>query len=195
MIKLVSFTFAVVVFLALGCAEFTFAQSKSSTARINYITQKSGVLLDLAAQYGQAEATSDPATQNFKNNTSINDLKLGFISDEDLYFGALFSAKSFSTLAGSKTSHTGGLGLGYFFRNNFNFRLFYRHDENYGDYRKGSGFQTDLEFKTILAAQIYLGVLVSHRQTTYRENDSIPFFKQNTSKETYPAITVGFLMN
>ncbi len=82
-----------------------------------------------------------------------------------------------------------------FFRNNFNFRAFYRHDESFGDYRKGSGFQADLEYKVPFASNFYIGALISHRQVNYKANDTISNFDEYIAKETYPAISLGFLIN
>lgn len=178
MIKIVSKSFLLVVLLVMGLPRLSF-----------------GVLLDFGVHYGQAEATGNPSTQDFKNNTSVYDIKLGYINDDNWYLGALYSLKNYSTLAGTTNGKTGGVGLGYFFRNNFNFRAFYRHGESFGDYREGSGFQADLEYKVSFASNFYIGALLSHRQVSYKTNDTILSYEEYTAKETYPAISVGFLIN
>lgn len=174
-----------------------FAQSRGggSSRGSVYVAGKSGVLLDFGLHYGQSEATGNPSTQDFKNNTSVYDIKLGYVGDENFYLGALYSVKNHSTAAGTTNGKTGGIGVGYFFRNNFNFRAFYRHGEAFGEYHKGSGFQADLEYKVSFASNFYIGALVSHRQVTFKENDTILNYEDFTLKETYPAISLGFLIN
>lgn len=196
MIKIAVKIFLFIVFINVAMVQTGFAQTRSSGSRGNvYVASKSGVLLDFAIHYGQSQADGNPTTQNFKNNTSIYDTKLGYITDSNWYLGALYSVKNYSTLTGSTNSKVGGLGFGYFFRNNFNLRAFYRHDEVYGDYRDGSGFQADLEYKVSFASNFYIGALISHRQVTFRKNESIAAFEDYTAKETFPAITLGFLIN
>ena len=200
MIKSASIIFLFVVFALSVWSQISEAQMRGSgsgggSRSAVFVTSKSGVLLDFAIHYGQAEAVGNPTTQDFKNNTSVYDTKLGYISDNNWYLGALYSVKNYSTLAGATNGKVGGVGFGYFFRNNFNFRAYYRHNEAFGEYRKGTGFQADLEYKVSFASNFYIGALVSHRQMTYKENESITSFEDYTAKETFPAITLGFLIN
>lgn len=179
MIKFASKTFLFVVFIVLGLAQFSHAQT----------------LLDFAIHYTQSEAAGNPSTQDFKNNTSVYDIKLGYISDNNWYLGALYSVKNYSNLAGTTNGKVGGAGFGYFFRNNFNFRAFYRHNESFGEYREGSGFQADLEYKVSFFSNFYIGALISHRKMTFKKNESVANFEDYTAKETYPALSLGFLFN
>lgn len=157
--------------------------------------QARSVLLDFGLHYGQSEAVGTPATQDFKNNTTAYDSKLGYISDGNWYLGLLYSYKNYSSDLASTNGSASGAGLGYFFANNFNFRAFYRFDESFGRYRKGSGFQTDFEYKVHLASSFYIGVLISHRQVIYKVNNSITNYQEDTAKETFPGISLGFFIN
>ena len=196
MIKFVSTTFLFVLFFfTISHAQTRGSMGGGSGSRATYVAGKSGVLLDFGIHYGQSEAVGNPSTQDFKNNTSVYDVKLGYIYDSNWYIGALYSVKNYSTLAGSTNGKTGGVGFGYFFRNNFNIRAFYRHGEAFGEYREGSGFQADLEYKVSFASNFYIGALISHRQTTFKKNDTITSFEEYIAKETYPAISLGFLIN
>lgn len=197
MIKIVSKIALFVVFSITGLSSLGQAQTRGGGPSRGsvYVAGKSGVLLDFGIHYGQAEAVGNPTTQDFKNNTSVYDIKLGYITDGNWYLGALYSVKNFSDLTGTTNGKTGAVGFGYFFRNNFNIRTFVRHGESYGEYREGSGFQADLEYKVPFASNFYIGALVSHRQVTYKKNESIVNFEDYTAKETYPAISLGFLIN
>lgn len=199
MIKIASKSFLSVVFVVMSLSVISQAQTRGGGSSRGggsvYVAGKSGVLLDFGIHYGQSEAAGNPATQDFKNNTSIYDSKLGYISDSNWYLGLLYSVKNYSTLAGTTNGKTGGVGFGYFFRNNFNFRAFYRHDESFGEYRKGTGFQADLEYKVPFASNFYIGALISHRQVNFKTNDTIANFDEYIAKETYPAISLGFLIN
>lgn len=196
MTKFVTSLFFLVLFsVTLAQAQVRASGTSSGGSRMSYVTGKSGVLLDLALHYAQSESVGTPATQDFKNNTSVYDTKLGYIYDNDFYIGALYSVKNYSTLAGTTNGKTGGLGLGYFFRNNFNVRTFYRHNEVYGEYKMGSGFQADLEYKVSFSSNFYIGALISHRQIAFKKNEAIASFDKYTIKETYPALSLGFLIN
>lgn len=195
MVKFTSLTFLLLWGLCFSLAGKAQTRSGSISRGSVYVVRKSGVLLDFGIHYGQAEATGNPSAQNFKNNTSVYDIKLGYVSEGNWYIGGLYSVKNYSTISGSSNGKTGGLGFGYLFRNNFNIRAFYRHNDVFGEYREGSGFQADLEYKVSFASNFYIGALISHRQVTFKANDTISNFQDYTLKETYPAISLGFLIN
>ena len=155
----------------------------------------SGTLFDMALYYSQTEATATPAAGNsWESSTSIYDIKLGYITEGQIYFGALYNIRSdnqISTNANSGSS--AGIGLGYFGYNGFNLRAYYKLNEYYGDYKDGTGYQIDLGYAINPTSSFYLGLNISMRNTIYKMNSTIPGFQSWDRKETYPFITLGFL--
>ena len=157
---------------------------------------RTGVLFDFGIYYGQSEATADPALGNeWKNLTSIYDIKLGYIFDSNFYLGGEYSTRNDSMITTSNQGGTAAAGLGIFWGTGFHARAFYRINENFGSYTDGSGFQADLGYMTNLSSNFYVGVLLSHRQVTYKSNSSIVGFNSYTKKDTQPMLTLGFLIN
>ena len=183
-------------------AEVSLAQARSGGSRsarpMTYSSGNSGVLFDFGIYYGQSEASANPSVGNeWKDNTSIYDVKLGYIMDGGVYLGAAYSTRTQSTSSvgvSSTTGNVGAFGGGYFWDNGFNIRGYYRVNESFGEYKSGSGFQGDLGFMLNMSSNFYIGFLVSHRQVTFTENKTIAAFNSWTRKETYPFITLGFLI-
>jgi hypothetical protein len=161
-------------------------------------SSNSGVLLDFGVYYGQSEATANPSTNNeWKDNTSVYDCKLGYILDEGIYVGGVYSARTLSTSSTNTPSTTGsggGVGTGFFWGNGFHLRGFYHFNEVYGEYKNGTGFQADIGYMMNMSSNFHIGFLISHRQVTFTENRTISGFDFWTRKETFPFITVGFLI-
>lgn len=190
------------VFLVFSSLFLNFAQaqavgrSRGTAPSPKFSSGRSGVLLDFAVFYGQDEATANPNVGNeYKDNDSVYDIKLGYVFNNDFYFGGDLSVRNYSYLGGTSTGQSTGAGFGYFFSNNFNVRAFYRFNESYDNYRDGSGFQADLNYLLNLSSNFYLGFLISHRQTTFTTNSQIASFEKWTYKTTFPAISFGFLIN
>src|SRR5437868_178565 len=78
----------------------------------------SGVLFDVNLYYG-ASATDQKLTNGSESKsddkTSLYDIKLGYLSGSGLYFGGIYSSRSYTALsaAGENGSSLGG-SLGYF---------------------------------------------------------------------------------
>lgn len=160
---------------------------------------RTGALFDVGVYYGQSEATATPVSNNeFKNISSIYDIKLGYIFSEGYFLGAGYSARNESTSTTNSTTTTGGagmVGLGYFTDTGFNLRSYYHFNESFGDYKNGNGFQADLEYKVNMSSNFYMGIAFSHRQITYTQNNLITGFTSWVRKETYPFVTFGFIIN
>ena len=159
---------------------------------------RTGTLFDLGLYYGQSEATANPTPGNeWKNITSVYDIKLGFIFDNDFYFGGGYMSRT-DSLSSQSSSVSGGtaiLGGGLFWGSGFNFRGYYHVNETWGDYKNGSGFQADLAYFLNMSSNFYMGLELSHRQTTFTQNSTVVGFQSWTRKETFPMVTVGFLLN
>jgi hypothetical protein len=156
-----------------------------------------GTLLDLSVYYSQTEATATPATGNtWQNNTSIYDLKLGYISESQIYFGGLYSIRNDNQVSVSRVDgNSVGVGLGYFGSGGFNIRGYYKFNDTYGDYKDGTGYQAELGYAINPTSSFYLGLCFSVRETTYKTNATIAGFQSWVRKESYPFITLGFLID
>ena len=179
-----------------GLNVFSASNPRERTASFSLNSGRSGVLFDVGLYYGQTEATADPAAGNeWRNLTSIYDIKLGYIFDSSIYLGGGFSNRNESSILTTSNGGTGFVGLGYFWGSGFHLRSFYRINETFGDYSDGAGFQADLGYMTNMSSNFYLGLLLSHRQVTFLKNSTISNFKSLTKKDTQPMITLGFLIN
>lgn len=156
----------------------------------------SGTLFDLGVYYGQSEAVAEPAATNeWRNTTSIYDVKLGYITADDFYMGLLYSTRSDNQLGTSASGNSLGAGLGLRLGRGFLLRAFYKFGETYGSYSDGSGYQADLSYLVNLSSRFYLGIGISARETRFKKNDTIINFANWSRKETYPVLSLGFLIN
>jgi hypothetical protein len=173
----------------------SYLRSRGRAASVSYTSNRSGLLADFSIFYGQDEATANPSAGNeYKDNESIYDIKLGYVFANDFYLGGLYAVRNYSYQTGSYAGQATGVGLGYFLGNGFNLRSFYRFGETFGDYKDGTGYQVDLAYLTNLSANSYLGFTMSHRQVTYKTNATIAGFDKYTHKSTFPMIALGFLL-
>lgn len=181
-----------------GPARDRLARSGGASA-VSYSSNRSGFLFDLGYYYGQSEAVANPSPGNeWKDITSVYDIKLGYVFDSDLYLGGGYTVRTDSLTSIAVNSSSGGsamLGIGWFWGTGFNLRGYYHINESFGDYKNGTGFQADLGYMVNMTSNFYLGLLFSHRQTVYTSNSTIANFNSWTKKETFPMVTLGFLIN
>ena len=156
-----------------------------------------GILFDVGIYYGQTEVIANfVAGNSWQNTTAIYDIKLGYITEDSLYFGADFTSRSDNQISVTSVSgSSAGVGVGYFSDGGFNIRAYYKFSDVYGDYQDGSGFQADLGYMLNPTSNFFIGLAVSVRQSTYKTNNMIAGFNSWTRKETYPFINIGFLLN
>jgi hypothetical protein len=172
-----------------------FAQSSRSQATRSS-SFKGGGLFDFAFYYGQTEGSSDPDNSyQAKNNESYYDMKLGYVFNSGVYFGAEYNARNSGYVGGSTTGNGAAAGLGYFFQNGINLRGYYRFNESFSDFRNGTGVQADAGYSQLFATNFYLGIMLSYRKTNYTKRDSDPTLTRYSFDSTYPMLTVGFLIN
>lgn len=176
-------------------ASMSFAQSTRSQLRSSS-GKSGGGLFDFAIYYGQSEGSSEPNnTYQSKSNESYYDMKLGYVFSYGLYIGAEYSTRNSGFVNGSTTGNAAAAGLGYFFTNGLQIRAFSRFNESFNDFRKGSGYQVDLGYAESFATNFFLGLMLSHRSTTFTSRDSDPLLTDYTFNSTYPMLTIGFLVN
>lgn len=156
----------------------------------------SGVLFDFAVYYGENKASGQPAASNqWDQAITIYDIKLGYVFDAGLYFGAEYSGQNENSSGSTVNGGTPAAGLGYFFGNGWAVRGFYRWNETWGGYKSGSGYQIDLGYMASITSDFYLGILLSRRETNFQTNDFIVGFGGWRRTETYPMLSFGFLIN
>ncbi len=177
------------------------AETGASPVQISKIFSKAilknRVFLDGAIYYANTEATANPSTGNeWQFNTSIYELKLGYVFSNSLYMGGEYSARSDNQIY--LTNHLGeasAIGAGYFFENGLNLRVFYRFNEYFGNYSAGRGAQIDLGYMISFGSNYFLGLNFSARQLEFNENLTLVGFKGWTRTETYPLLNLGVTFN
>ena len=122
-----------VYFLILLSVLPVYAQSGRPAKSIAYAPGRSGILFDVAVYYGQSEATASPAALNeFKNNASIYDIKLGYIFSEGYFMGGEYSTRNESSTSTTTSTTSGGgagAGVGFFSTSGFHLRAYFRFNE------------------------------------------------------------------
>lgn len=190
------FLFAAILF---QLSYSVFAQSEAGRPAKTYSRSytRTGVLLDTAVYLGQSQANANPAVLNeWRTDTSIYELKFGYISDAKLYFGGEYALRSDNQISVNSNSGTsGGLGMGYFADNGFNFRSFYVFNSSYGDYSNGSGLKLDFGYLLNATSNFFVGFTLSVRQSIYKSNQTIVAFDSWTRNETYPFLNLAFVFN
>lgn len=172
-----------------------FAETKSAKP-ISRTYGFAGTLVDFGICYSQSKATATPSVGNtWDNSTSIYDVKLGYINDSSIYLGAIYTARADNQASANQTSGSStGLGLGLFSYSGFNFRAYYKFGDTFGDYKDGAGYQFDMGYAINPTSSFYLGLNISFRESTYKTNATIAGFDSWSRKETYPFVTLGFLI-
>jgi hypothetical protein len=198
--QLKSYFCFLLVLITLILGHQSFAQMNSSGRAAKTMSRfygRTGVLFDPAVYFGQTEATANPVAGNqWQYTTTIYDIKLGYINHNSFYLGGEYTTRSDNQVYVASTSGTAaGAGVGYFFDNGFNLRVYYKFNEVFGNYLDGTGYQADLGYAVNLTSNFYLGFVISVRQTTFKTNRTITNFDFWTRKETYPFLTLGFLIN
>ena len=176
------------------------AQTETTDKSIKTISRsysRKGLILDSIIYLGQTEAKANPVNLNqWKATTTIYDIKLGYILENNIYYGVEYSIRNDTQISlATSSGSAAGLGLGYFNDNGFNFRGFYRLSEIFENYSNGSGIQADLGYMINLNVNFFIGLAISYRQSTFKTNNTIVAFDTWTRKEIYPFVTVGLIIN
>ena len=125
----------IVVLQMLSC--FAYAQTSSRTGRAPmHSLSMGGIFFDTALTYAQTEGVATPSTGNtWQSNTTLADFKLGYLTENQIYVGGIYSSRNDSQLGGTNATGTSaGFGLGKFGAQGFNVRAFYKFNENFGSY-------------------------------------------------------------
>ncbi len=154
-----------------------------------------GTLLDVGLYYSSSDGAANPASGNtWENSTALYDIKLGYIDESQIYYGAVYSARNDNQSTVEKVyGQSFGLGIGFFRYNGFNVRGYYKFNDYYGEYKDGSGYHLELGYAISPTSSFYVGLCYSFREINYKTNQSIVGFSSWTRKESYPFLTIGFL--
>lgn len=134
-----------------------------------------------------------------KDQRTILDAKLGYLMDNSIYVGGIYSSFSQNTGTSSPSRTATGVTLGYHGDNGFFFDLNYYLMATYNsggssEFKNGSGFGADFGYNVMVSSNVYLGLQVSYRSVTYKKvsTGSTEVDRQNTVTDLYPLLNVGF---
>ncbi len=163
-----------------------------TTSTANYTLFRKGVLLDLSYFLYNQEQTSRPSqVSDGKNQTSVLDLRLGYINQAAFYYGIGYTFKNDNNQSVGTSGRGTAFGLGYFWTTGFDFRGYYRSRESYGDYSNGDGIQVSLGYTAKLNSLINIGVNLDYREIKYLSYLYDPNMDYKLIKSIQPAIALG----
>ena len=136
---------------------------------------------------GDSIASSDDAR-------TYLDVKLGYLSQE-MYFGAECSLLNRTVNANDQKRTSWGAVLGYHSDGFFADLIYYPSSEfSYSSavaLKEGTGFGADLGYNTLLTFNFYVGVELSYKSLSYKQQDPA-LAVSNKFSEFYPALGLGF---
>ncbi len=179
---------------------FVYGQTDLSGRPVNTFSRsygRTGVFLDAGIYRLDTEATANPAPLNqWQTTILVYEFNAGYINDNHFYYGAQFSSRAdYQISINSTTGTSSGLGAGFFSDNGFHVRAYYLFNSTFGYYGNGDGFKVDLGYMKNMTANFFLGVAMTHSQTTFRSNPAIVAFDTWTRRETYPSLNLGVIFN
>lgn len=197
-----SFYFQVLLFcgLFLSPLSVVYSQTDLSGRPVSTVSRsygRSGLFLDAGLYRQETEATANPAALNqWQTTTLVYDFNAGYIFDNHIYFGAEYSSRADNQISLNSTAgSSSGVGAGFFSKKGFNIRAYYLFNSTFGNYGSGDGYKVNLGYFVNMTANLFLGVSLTHSQTTFRSNAAIMVFDTWTRRETYPSFNLGVIFN
>lgn len=183
-----------------GHANVVYSQTDLSGRSVKTFSRsygRTGVFLDAGLYRLDTEATASPALLNqWQSTTLVYDFNAGYIADNHIYFGAEYSSRADNQISLNSTAGaSSGLGTGFFSDKGFHIRAYYLFNSTFGNYENGNGFKIDLGYMLNMTANFFVGVSLTHAQTTYKANPMIVAFDTWTRRETYPSLNLGVIFN
>lgn len=160
-----------------------FAQARGSA---------SGVMLTANAYMYNTNIDMTPGGSS-KSESSIYDIKLGYLGGSGLYLGGLYSIRKDVSDSSSLDGKAMGASLGYVGASGFFIKGHYLLSTEYGDFKEGTGIQGDFGYITNVTGAFIVGVELTYRSVEYKKNDTIPGFEKLKRNELFPMLTVGFV--
>ena len=157
-----------------------------------------GVLLDINLYYvlGKSETKLNglPTQQTTDVQSTIYDVKLGYIFPISWYLGVIHSQRSDGLLYnyGSYGSAE-GVSVGYLSYMGPYFMVHYLLQANRGEYSKGSGVQIDIGYKFEVSDRWVFGLEMTQRTLTYNKADTNAALEYYKVTEVFPMASIGYL--
>lgn len=157
----------------------------------------SGVLFDVNLYYGSTaqslKAIGGTETKS-ENSTAMYDIKLGYLTGSGLYWGGIYSSKSYTVLNAEGTNASAlGASLGYFGSSGFFIMGHYLASATHGkDLKDGTGFQADLGYKAGVGGNWLVGGELTYRSISFKKDESIGV-ESYTLSEVVPMLSIGYL--
>ena len=132
-------------------------------------------------------------TWNGKEERLHTDIKLGYVSDSGIYFGAVQSNYSESNSTSSPNRSSMGVTLGY--RNDgwlFDATYFLSSTYTNGSvkFEDGSGYGIEFGYNFQMSSSFYLGLELATKSLSYKKVNSVA--ANNTFTELMPLFNLGF---
>ena len=146
------------------------------------------LLLDASLYYVTLKTQNGGGSES-TSTSSLYDIRFGKIFQNGIYLGAIYTMRSHSTDSVTESGNAAGVSAGYMGSGGFFIQGHYLLTATNGDYKKGSGMQFAAGYKVDLSDNWLLGVEITQRMITYKENTSIDVDFKTT--ELYPMISLG----
>lgn len=177
-------------FLILLVAALALVPVNSAHARGGGSSWLLGIDLSYISAKTEAEASGLKSTSESTN--TLYDLSFGGMLGSNLYVGAMYSTKNDKSLSTSTNGSAMGASIGYVFDSGVHLTGTYFLSATDGEYKKGSGYEIDLGWRSFISSSFFVGAKLAMRSLKYTENETIPGFESVTSTTTLPYISLGF---
>jgi hypothetical protein len=151
--------------------------------------------LDLSYLSNKAESVAGGTTTTGELSSTFYDLSLGYMLGSNLYVGGVYATRNDkstgATLSTSTNGSAMGAAIGYVADNGFHITGIYYLSATDDEYKKGSGMEVDLGWRTFVSSGFFVGAKLAYRSIKYTENASISNFTSYTHTTTMPYITLG----
>ncbi|MBC7371979.1 MAG: hypothetical protein H7326_10460 [Bdellovibrionaceae bacterium] len=157
-----------------------------------------GVLLDVNLYYVLAKSETKLAGQGTQQSSdlqsTIYDLKLGYIFPISWYVGIIHSSRSDSLLYHYDSyGSSDGISVGYMSYTGPYFMVHYLYQSNRGEYSRGTGVQIDVGCKFEANDHWVFGLEMSQRNLTYQKSDTNASLDYYKVAEVFPMASIGYL--
>ncbi|RYZ64381.1 MAG: hypothetical protein EOP09_16035 [Proteobacteria bacterium] len=126
--------------------------------------------------------------------TTLYDLKLGYIFPISWYLGVIHSSRSDNVLyRNADYGTTNGVSVGYLSYTGPYFMVHYLFQASRAEYSRGSGTQVDVGYKFEANDRWVFGLELSHRALTYQKSDQNSALEYYKVTEVFPMASVGYL--
>lgn len=139
--------------------------------------------------------TSGPTLGDTTEKWTLYDLKLGYVFQNNIYLGAIYSGYTDDT--GGNTNKRNMLGgtigyhnEGWYIDGSYLFDA--KLDWGGSSLKSGSGYAIDVGYNVMMGTNFYLGVQASYKSISYSKRDSVSETNKEKS-ELYPMLNLGIM--